>query len=171
MGLAVTLSVSPPANTKAFLESALLTPATPQASLPSWLLKAPATLSWFKIGWVEQHPPLHTLCLHGISPRNTGIKKNTKQEGAKDPFHFPSRNPKPEEMGGKVPTKVPWWESGLQRTPKKTLPRSWVGHSLSPRQYFREWHDGASKLQILPGMVPENLTFHIQSHIGSCHRG
>lgn len=35
MGLAVTLSVSPPANTKVFLESALLTPATPQASLPS----------------------------------------------------------------------------------------------------------------------------------------
>lgn len=130
--------------------------------------EASCTLSWFKIGGGEQHPLLHTLCLHGISTRNAGIKK---LEGARDPFHFPRRNLKQEKMGGNLPPKVPWWESGLQRTPKETPPRSQVGHSLSPMQYFREWHDGTSKLQIPPGMVPENLTFHIHSHIGSCHHG
>lgn len=107
MELAVTLSVSPPASTKAFLESVQLTPATPQASLPSWLLEAPATLSWFKIGWGEQHPPLHTLCLHGISPRNTGIKETQNRKVPKTPFTSPTEIRSQRKWVGRSPPKYP----------------------------------------------------------------
>lgn len=68
--------LSPPADTKPSWRHSAGSRHSPGVA-SSWLSKAPATLSWLKIGEDEQHPPLHALCLRGISPRNAGIKNTT----------------------------------------------------------------------------------------------
>lgn len=115
----------------------------------SWLLKAPATLSWFKTGGNEQHPPLHALCLHGISPRNTGIKNTTL---TKTPFTFPGeiwskrkwvRRSPPKCPDGKVAFRGP--QRKLRQDPRwvtACLPGSASESDMTKPvnyRFFQEW--------------------------------
>jgi hypothetical protein len=138
--------------------------------------RVPATLSRFKIEWGQQHrSTIYTWW--DFTQTHKQENKQTNKSKTKNPrsFQWPSTTV-PGDTGSKrrIPLNGSFRETvgkvvflGAQENLAKIWGRSQpVSQAIAQRVTWQ-----SSKLQSLPGMVPENLTFRIPSHIGSCHHG